>query len=208
MPIPWPQKHPHSWRGLILWGEALIIPTLERENILQTIHEEHIGISKWQNRARHSVYWPGIISDIKWLIESCPTCQCHCLQESWQLLQATPAPECPWQLLSADYFHFDGSEYLVVTDYYSKMPIIRRMPASQCHACKTISVLKDLFAEHGIQEVLCSDSGPQLANALFTKFATDWKFDQGDPGAPWPPGSTSASYQILGFFGQHCLSEG
>ena len=62
-------------------------------------------------------------------------------------------------------------------DYYSKMPIVRRIPASQCNASKTISVLKELFAEHGIPEVLHTNNGPQFSNALFTKVATDWKFD-------------------------------
>ena len=57
------------------------------------------------------------------------------------------------------------------------MPIIRRIPASQCNAPKTTSVLKELFAEHGIPEVLHTDNDPQFANALFTEFATDWKFD-------------------------------
>ena len=123
-----------------------------------------------------TVYWPGIKSDIKPVVESCPTYQCHHPQEPQQLLQPTLAPKCPWQLLSTDYFHFDGSEYLVVTDYCSKMAI-RRIPAFQCNASKTISVLKEHFAEYGIPEVLHSDNGPQFANALFTKFATDWKFD-------------------------------
>ena len=136
-----------------------------------------MGISKCQNRARHCVNWPGINSDIKCLVKSCPTCQHHCSQEPQQPLQPTPAPEHPWQILSTDFFHFDGSEYLVVTDYYSKMPIIRGILASQCNASKTISVPKDLFGEHGIPEVLSTDNGLQFANALFTKFATDWKFD-------------------------------
>ena len=136
----------------------------EREKILQAILEGHMGI-------------PGINPDIKCLIESCQKCQHHCPQEPQQPFQSTLALECPWQLLGSDYFHFDGSEYLVVTDYYSKMPIVRRILASQCNASKTISVLKDLFAEHGIPEVLNNDSGPQFANSLFTEFATDWKFD-------------------------------
>ena len=57
------------------------------------------------------------------------------------------------------------------------MPNIGRIPASQCSASKTISVLKELFAEHGIPKVLHTDNGSQFANALFTEFATDWKFD-------------------------------
>ena len=49
--------------GLILQGEAVIIPLSEREKILQVIHEGHMGTSKCQNRARHCVYWPRINSD-------------------------------------------------------------------------------------------------------------------------------------------------
>ena len=57
------------------------------------------------------------------------------------------------------------------------MPIIRRTPASQCNASKTISVLKELFAENGIPEVFHTENGPQFANVFFTEFETDWKFD-------------------------------
>ena len=53
------------------------------------------------------------------------------------------------------------------------MSIVRRIAASQCNATKTMSVMKELFAEHGIPEVLHTDNGPQFANALFTEFATD-----------------------------------
>ena len=147
-----------------------------------------MGISKCQNRARYCVHWPRINSDIKCLIESCPTCQCHCAQEPQQLLQPTPAPEHPWQLLGAEYFHCEGPEYLVVNDYYSKMPIIIGIHASQCNASKTISGLKELFAEHGIPDILCTTNGHQFANALFTKFAADWKFDH-DTSSPRNPRS-------------------
>ena len=40
-----------------------------------------------------------------------------------------------------------------------------------------ITVLKELFTEHDIPEVLHTDNGPQFANALFTEFATDQKFE-------------------------------
>ena len=69
---------------------------------------------------------------------------------------------------------FDGSEYLVIVDYYSKMPIVRKMPMSQCNSTKTITVLKELFAEHGIPEEICSDNGPQFASHLFAEFTKDW----------------------------------
>ena len=82
----------------------------------------------------------------------------------------------------------------VVTDYYSRMPIIRRILASQCNASKTISILKEPFTQHGIPEVLHTDNVPQFDNAVFTKFATDWKFDHNtsSPRNPRSNGQTEA----------------
>ena len=47
---------------------------------------------------------------------------------------------------------FDGSEYLVIVNYYSKIPIVQKKPMSQCNSVKTVAVLKELFAEHRIPE--------------------------------------------------------
>ena len=76
---------------------------------------------------------------------------------------------------------------------------MRRIPASLCNASKTISVLKELFAEHGIPELLCIDSGSQFANALFPEFATDWKFDHNtsSPRNPRSNGQAEASIKTV-----------
>ena len=72
------------------------------------------------------------------------------------------------------------------------MPIIRRIPASQCNASKTISVVKELFAEHGIPEVLHPDNGPKFADALFTELVTNWKFDYNTSSPRYPRSSVQA----------------
>ena len=128
--------------GLIVRGEAIIIPPGERKKVLEQIHQGHLGTSKCQYRARQCVYWPGINKDIEQLVEACATCQRHWPQEPRQPLKPTPPPEQPWQQLGADFIMFDGSEYLVIVDYYSKMPIVWKMPKSQCNSAKTITVLK------------------------------------------------------------------
>ena len=56
--------------GLILRGEAIIVPPAERRKILEQIHQGHLGISKCQYRPRQCVYWPGINKDIEWLVEA------------------------------------------------------------------------------------------------------------------------------------------
>ena len=71
---------------------------------------------------------------------------------------------------------FDGSEYLVIIDYYSKMPIVQKMPTSQCTAARTITHLKELLAEHGLPESIRSDNRPQLSSHLFKEFAEEWNF--------------------------------
>ena len=63
--------------GLILCGEAIIIPPGERKKVLEQIHQGHLGTSKCQCRARQCVYWPGINKDIEHLVEACATCQRH-----------------------------------------------------------------------------------------------------------------------------------
>ena len=185
--------------GLILKGEALIIPPLEREKILQGIHEGHMGITKCQYRARQCVYWPGINEDIRKMVEACPTCQRHRPQEPRQPLQPTPAPECPWQHIGADFFTFDGFEYLVIIDYYTKMPFIRKIPPSQCNAAKTISVLKELFSEHGIPETIRSDNGPQFTSHQFAEFAKEWNFDHttSSPRNPRSNGQVEAAVKVV-----------
>ena len=95
--------------------------------------------------------------------------------------------------------HFDGNEYLIIIDYYSKMPFVCKIPPSQCNAAKTISILKELFSEHGIPESLRSDNGPQFACALFAEFATDWNFDHctSAPTNPHSNGQAEAAVKII-----------
>ena len=158
-----------------------------------------MGITKCQYRARQCIYWLGINEDIRKMVEACPTCQCHCPQEPRQPLQPTPVPECPWQHIGADFFTFDGFGYLVIVDYYTKMPFIRKIPPSQCNAVKTISVLKELFSEHGIPETIRSGNGPQFASHQFAEFTKEWNFDHTtiSPRNPRSNGQAEAAVKVM-----------
>ena len=48
------------------------------------------------------------------------------------------------------------------------------MPTSQCNSAKMITILKELFAEHGIPEEIRSDNRPQFASHPFAEFTKDW----------------------------------
>ena len=158
-----------------------------------------MGISKCLFHARQCIYWPGINADIKQMVEACATCQRHCPQEPRQPLQSTPAPEQPWQHLGADYFSFDGFEYLTIVDYYTKMPFVRKMPPLQCSSAKTIAAMKELFAEHGIPEIIRMDNGPQFASHLFAEFTKDWNIDHklSSPQNPRSNGQAESAVKIV-----------
>ena len=46
--------------GLILLGEALLIPESEWAQVLQQLHIGHQGITKTNLWAKNVVYWPGM----------------------------------------------------------------------------------------------------------------------------------------------------
>ena len=80
-----------------------------------------------------------------------------------------------------------------------RCPLSTKYLHPQCNAAKTISILKELFAKHGIPELLCSDNGPQFASTLFAEFATDWNFDHctSAPTNPQSNGQAEAAMKIV-----------
>ena len=70
--------------------------------------------------------------------------------------------------------HPKGVDHLVVGNFYSKMIFIQHIPPGQSNANRVLLLLKEMFSEHGILEVLCSDNDLQYANAQFADFCIYW----------------------------------
>ena len=58
----------------MLKGRHIVIPTTLKQQVLDQLHTNHIGIEKTKLLACESVYWPSINSDIEKYIKSCATC--------------------------------------------------------------------------------------------------------------------------------------
>ena len=50
------------------------------------------------------------------------------------------------------------------------------MPPSGATTAAVVSKMKEIFAKHGIPDVLRSDNGPQYASAAFQEFTRNWEF--------------------------------
>ena len=161
--------------NLLLCGTRIIIPASRQREILIKIHEGHQGIQWCLLRAKHSVWWPGISSQIEKFAKECP----HCVKEHNPLkepLIPTPLPEYPWQRVGSDLFHLNGTTYLIVVDYFSRFPEV--ITLSSTTSKSVILAMKAIFARHGIPQVVVSDNGPQFSSDEFKQFSLDYTFTQ------------------------------
>ena len=137
------------------------------------IHTGHQGIEKCRLRARDSVFWCGISADIDNMIKTCDVCQHN--QTSQQREELIPIEAThPWEIVGSDMFHWRGDEYLLVVDYYSSYPIIRKLRSTTSSAI--VSKLKLIFSEFGIPNIFISDNAKQYDSENVRKFESDYDF--------------------------------
>ena len=153
-----------------------------RGDILSEIHGAHMGETKSLSFGRDYVFWPGMTAQIKDKVKSCSVCNSFRNQQQKETLHPHEIPDLPWQIVGTDIFQFQGQQYLLVTDFYSKyfeVELLRQSTAS----C-VINNLKKIFARFGIPEKVVSDNGSQYSNTRnvfgdsheFRKFSKDWGF--------------------------------
>ena len=147
-----------------------MIPPAKRKRVLHQLHQFHQGITMSQLLLCESFFWLGINKAIEEVVCQCEACTQFQSQNAAASLTPTPTPLCPWQMCATDIFMLEGIYDLVVGDFYSKMILVQCLPPSQSNANKVISLLKEMFSEHGIPVVLRSDNDPQYASAQFANF--------------------------------------
>ena len=171
-------------QGVLIKSSRLVIPSSMRLDILDRVHEGHLGIAKCRERAKTSVWWPGLSTQIKSMVENCQTCARHREQRPEPLIP-TARPERLWQLIAADLFQLGNSVYLLVVDYFSRyVEVINLHKSTQSR--DIVGHLKPIFARHGIPEQLRSDNGPQFNSAEFAQFAKEWGFHHNTTSPKFP----------------------
>ena len=160
---------------LIVNGCRLLIPCAMRHQILSQLHESHQGSVTTKQRARLSVYWPGIDNDIDNTILSCQQCQDCLPSNSKEPLVQKPKPERPFQEIAVDFCSYAGRHYLIVVDCYTDRPAILPMNHDTTTP-KLITALRQSFCRTAIPDVLWSDGGPQFTCKMFKDFSQQWGF--------------------------------
>ena len=105
--------------GIVLRVNRLLIPRELRSEMLVRLHTGHLGITKCWERARQSMWWPGMSTEIGEMIQKCDICNKNKPQRPEPLIPSQ-FPELPWHKLGTDLFKWKGLNYLFVIDYYSR----------------------------------------------------------------------------------------
>ena len=179
--------------GLLMRGSRIIIPPTLRETMLEKLHSSHQGITKCRERARQSVWWPGLSKQLEDRVHKCPECVKAQTQRA-QPLKPTPLPQLPWQVVASDLFEWRQATYLLVVDYFSRFIEIARL--NRTTTSEVVTHLKSIFARHGIPETLISDNGPQYASQEFAEFARDYEFEHRTSSPYFPQGNGEAERAV------------
>ena len=162
--------------GLVLKGERVIIPESQRDDILEKIHQAHQGVAKCQLRAKSCVFWPKINKDIEARVQKCEICQESQNTQTKETLEPHEVPTRPWQVVGTDLFTWNGDEYLLMCDYYSKFPIVKKIPSGQSTGQTVVRLTKCVMSEQGVPELVISDNGPQYDCQSYKQFSKEWGF--------------------------------
>ncbi|KAK7109817.1 hypothetical protein V1264_013798 [Littorina saxatilis] len=181
-------------RGLLVRGVRIVIPQVLREEMLNRIHEGHLGITKCRERAKSTVWWPGINENIKQRVSACQHCEEKRPSQRSEPLMTTELPDRPFQMVAADLCDFKGQSYLVLIDYYSRYLEIAHLPRETSEV--VIGRMKNIFAHHGIPDVVVTDNGSQFTSTEFQSFAAAWKFTHSTSSPYFPQSNGEAERAV------------
>lgn len=194
--------------GIILKADRIIIPTSLRPEILTTVHQGHMGQEKCLLRARTAVFWPGITKEITDLVQKCEPCQRHQRKLHKEPILQPEIPCRPWEQLSSDLLEYKQRHYLLLTDKYSRFPVVRLLSSTKSVAI--INQLKSVFSEHGIPDQLSTDNGPQYDSKEFKDFMKSYGIEHitSSPRYPQSNGFAERAVQIVKNILKKCEESG
>ena len=158
--------------GILFKGDRVVIPRAMQQDILNIIHNSHLGIVKCKQLARDVVYWPRMNGEIEDLISKCQECQENKRKQQKEPLIPSQIPSRPWEIISADLLYCCEKNWLVVADYYSDFIEVEALTGNT-YSTTVIEKLARIFAVHGRPTKLITDNGPQFRSQQFHQFTKE-----------------------------------
>ena len=151
-------------------------------------------------RAKETVYWLGMNEQLEQLILNCQLCLKYSRSKDKNTSSTAlghEIPSVPWSKVATDIFHFESKSYLLVVDYTSRFPIVRKLKSmSAQHRTKHFRLI---FSEYGWLDTLVSDNGPCYVAETFTNLMKEYAVNHitSSPHYPQSNGLTEKFVQIV-----------
>ena len=191
-------------QGCLLWGLRVVVPPIWRKRLMDDLHEGHMGMTRMKGVARSFLWWPGLDQDIESCVRECAVCMATRNTPPVVPLETWSWPLRPWQRIHLDYAEKDGNYFLVLIDSHTKWIEVFKMHLTT--STKTIDILRDLFAAHGLPEEVVSDNGPQFTSHEFREFLRLNGIKQ-TLVPPYHPASNGAAERSVGLLKQALLKD-
>ena len=104
--------------GVLYKEERCVIPSALRREMVQRVHEGHMGVEGCLGRARESIFWPGMNNQVRNFVRQRNTCQTFGRKQQKETIIPHVVDQ-QWIKAGADLFNFDGRDYLITVDYFS-----------------------------------------------------------------------------------------
>ena len=183
---------------LVIMDNRVVIPRSLRKRVLENLHQGHFGVQRMKQLARTAVFWPNIGEEIEATCRRCGSCAEQQNNPSKLPVHPWIIPEKPWSRLHLDHaINFLGSNWLVLTDAYSKYPCIHATQSITSRA--TIDWLEEDFAHFGFPHVIVTDNAASFTSEEFKT----WCEERGIlhlTGAPYHPATNGSAERLVQTF--------
>ncbi|CAB0011535.1 unnamed protein product [Nesidiocoris tenuis] len=169
-----------------------------------------MGIEKTKRRARQTVFWPAISSDIQNIVEACKLCQERRPSIQKEPLMNDPLPDRPFVDVSMDLFSTGGKNFMVYVDRLSGWPIIVQFGTRCPNSATVINSQRRIFSDTGIPIRIRCDGGPQFSSLEFKEFLRKWKINKSpsSPHFPQSNGHAEAAVKVMKSLISKCTKNG
>ena len=166
----------------------------------------HAGVNKAYDIARQLYFWPGMLNNIKQLIEKCQVCP------SLPKNHRSTAPPSsymgpPMAHVGTDLSTFGGGKYLVCVDQWSGYPLFHKLYSTTTSS--VFKILSGCFYLLGWPRSIRSDEGPQFRSE-FEDFCAKYQIKHGvsSPYNPRANGLAESAVNTVKNMLKKCLEEG
>ncbi|XP_045534999.1 uncharacterized protein LOC123721191 [Papilio machaon] len=161
--------------GIIFKDNLVYIPRGLRKEMIDRVHDGHMGIDRCKRHAREVMFWPGMSRDVEQRVRRCAACTERAPRPPREPLLFHHIPDIPWVKVGSDIFQIGKNYYLILVDYFSNF--VEVVMLTNICSRSVIGALKEQFARHGIPAHLVTDNGPAYASKEFASFCRTWGFD-------------------------------